>query len=46
MNASQVPQGVMAGQKLEVHVPQTGKSMLVTVPEGLAPGAFFDVRVS
>jgi len=40
----QVPPGVNPGQQVQVQNPQTGQLMLVTVPQGVAPGGIFDVR--
>jgi len=40
----QVPPGVHAGQQLQVKNPHTGQIVLVTVPNGVAPGGTFDAQ--
>jgi len=39
----QVPPGVQPGQQVQLQNPQTGQLMCATVPQGAAPGSFFDV---
>jgi hypothetical protein len=42
-NIWKVPPGVQPGQQVQVQNPRTGQFMLATVPQGVAPGGFFDV---
>ena len=39
----QVPPGVVAGQQLQIAHPNTGATLLVQVPQGVAPGGVFSV---
>lgn len=40
----QVPQGVTAGMQLQVTNPHTKQNMIVTIPQGVAPGGTFAVQ--
>lgn len=39
----QVPEGVVEGQQIQVQHPNTGQTLVVAVPPGVAPGGVFNV---